>query len=352
MSPFYFEARTSPWSTISAATRLHNDLRGVVLDTSPEPALPRWAIPPVAVHTQHQDHRGVVPDVFAGAAGSVLLSRRAQEDPVVGALFRSTGELLPVGEIPGTPDPDGWLMHRCTERAAVLDEERSEVQRFGSGRIMRVDTVVYRSPDDRVPAIFRLDGMETHLLFTAEARAAIDGAAIVGPEFDPALEGSRFARSPSGPTTVDELMSLPPTELDDRVWLRLTDEVEFTTPERLRAESDDVRSYLATRLFEWEIGNGGLHQYFFNHPDPELLQVVLDGYSHLGLHHVRELVEEAVAPIAAREAEWRESLRDGRIETFLDSYDGTGLEAYDHQIGFHDHVRVAMVRDRPENFSR
>ncbi len=81
-----------------------------------------------------------------------------------------------------------------------------------------------------------------------------------------------------------------------------------------------VRAYLATRLFEWEVGNGGLHQYFFNYPSPDLLTLVLDGYSYLRLPDARRVVEELVAPVAEAEHAWRNSLRDGTIEGFFASY--------------------------------
>jgi hypothetical protein len=67
-------------------------------------------------------------------------------------------------------------------------------------------------------------------------------------------------------------------------------------------------------MFEWEVMNGGLHEYFFNNPDPDLLAVVLDGYEVLGLQDQAVAIREVIAPLAEREAAWRESLRDGSIE--------------------------------------
>jgi hypothetical protein len=90
--------------------------------------------------------------------------------------------------------------------------------------------------------------------------------------------------------------------------------------------------------------NGGLHQYFFNYPNPDLLAVVLDGYSFLGLDEVRRVVEGVVAPVAANEEAWRESLRDGKIETFFGSYSESQLPEYDERIGIHDVERIRYVR--------
>ncbi len=60
----------------------------------------------------------------------------------------------------------------------------------------------------------------------------------------------------------DELLALDDGELNDWAfsnnapWL---DELDALAPGR--------RAYLAVALFEHEINNGGLHQFFFNHRD-------------------------------------------------------------------------------------
>jgi hypothetical protein len=161
---------------------------------------------------------------------------------------------------------------------------------------------------------------------------------------------SEARSSAETPITMEEIASLPDEELDDRLWLRLSTVVDFFDAPKLRAADPDVAAYLATRLFEWEVGNGGLHQYFFNYPDPDHFAVVLDGYTRLGLAERRRLLEEAVAPLAGAEAEWRESLRDGTIETFFESYPGSGLADHDDCVGDHDAERLRLVRSSPEKF--
>jgi Domain of unknown function (DUF4375) len=155
------------------------------------------------------------------------------------------------------------------------------------------------------------------------------------------------------PLTVAEIASLvDDDDLDDRVWLRLSSLVDYFDAAQIASEDPDVAAYLATRVFEWELGNGGLHQYFFNFPDPDHLAVVLEGYAHLGLAETRRIVEDVVAPLAHAEAGWRESLRDGSIATFFESYPATSLPAYDHRIGEHDAERVRLIRSLPEKFAR
>jgi Domain of unknown function (DUF4375) len=160
------------------------------------------------------------------------------------------------------------------------------------------------------------------------------------------------ADTSNSPITVDEITALSDDDLDDRVWLRTCSLVNYWDSAQVRALDPDVAAYISTRLFEWEVGNGGLHQYFFNFPDPEHLAVVLDGYSRLGLDDVRRIVEELFAPIAAVEAEWRESLRDGTIETFFDSYVESRLPEFDDRVEFHDSERIRHVRSTAEKFAR
>jgi hypothetical protein len=154
------------------------------------------------------------------------------------------------------------------------------------------------------------------------------------------------------PLTVAEIDSLADDDLDDRVWCRLSSLVDYFDAAQIASEDADVASYLATRVFEWEVGNGGLHQYFFNFPDPAHLAVVLEGYAHLGLVETRRIVEDVVAPLAREEAAWRESLRDGSISTFFESYPATSLPEYDSRIGEHDAERVRLIRTVPEKFAR
>lgn len=83
--------------------------------------------------------------------------------------------------------------------------------------------------------------------------------------------------------TVQDIASLPDAELDDWLWTRLCRVVGAGSAASIGALPQPQQAYFATRLFEWEVMNGGLHQYFFNNPEPELLDLVLDGYRLLGL---------------------------------------------------------------------
>jgi hypothetical protein len=65
----------------------------------------------------------------------------------------------------------------------------------------------------------------------------------------------------------------------------------------------------------------------------------------------RRVVRELVAPLAQQEATWRDSLRDGRVETFMGSYVASGLPQLDERIEFHDAERLRFVRSQPNAFA-
>jgi hypothetical protein len=158
-------------------------------------------------------------------------------------------------------------------------------------------------------------------------------------------------RRESTALTVQDIATHPDDELDSWLWTRLCRVVGEASAASIGALPQPQRAYFATRLFEWEVMNGGLNQYFFNNPDPGLLDLVLDGFRFLGLDDQATVVREVVAPLAEREAGWRDSLRDGTIETFMASYAESALPEFDDRIEAHDAERIRFVRSQPDAFA-
>ena len=75
------------------------------------------------------------------------------------------------------------------------------------------------------------------------------------------------------------------------------------------------------------------------------------GTGLLGLDDQATVVREVVAPLAEREARWRDSLRDRTIETFMASYVESALPEFDDRIEAHDADRVRFVRSHPDAFA-
>ena len=151
--------------------------------------------------------------------------------------------------------------------------------------------------------------------------------------------------------TAEDISSLPDDELDDWLSTRMSLVVGEPSAAAVAALPEAQRAYYATRMFEWEVMNGGLHQYFFNNPDPDLLDLVVEGYRLLSLEGQATVVREVVAPLATREAEWRESLRDGTVQSFMDAYVESALPDLDDRIEAHDADRLALVRNHAQVFA-
>jgi hypothetical protein len=152
------------------------------------------------------------------------------------------------------------------------------------------------------------------------------------------------------PVTAAMIAGLPGSELDDHVWLRLSSRAGTDSREGIEALHPLVRAYLVTRMFDWEVGNGGLRQYFLNFEDrPWFLPLVLDGYTLLGLDDQRRVIEERIVPVACS-AEERRIRRQDRIDFGRRPLKESRLDVLDDLIGEHDDVRVALIRASPGLF--
>lgn len=152
------------------------------------------------------------------------------------------------------------------------------------------------------------------------------------------------------PVTAAMIAGLPDSKLDDHVWLRLHSRVDMGSRDDIEALHPLVRSYLVTRMFDWEVGNGGLRQYFLNFEDrPWFLPFVLDGYTTLGLDDQRRIIDERIVPVACSAKERRIRSRD-RVDFFSGRRKKSQLDELNDLIGKHDYVRVALIRANPELF--
>jgi hypothetical protein len=104
-------------------------------------------------------------------------------------------------------------------------------------------------------------------------------------------------------------------------------------------------------MFDWEVGNGGLRQYFLNFEDrPWFLPLVLDGYTALGLDDQRRVIEERIVPVACSTEERRIRSQD-RIDFGRHPLKKSRLDELNDLIGEHDGVRVALIRANPGLFA-
>jgi hypothetical protein len=152
------------------------------------------------------------------------------------------------------------------------------------------------------------------------------------------------------PVTAAMIVELPDSEVDDHVWTRLCSRVNMGSRDDIEALHPLVRAYLVTRMFDWEVGNGGLRQYFLNFEDrPWFLPLVLDGYTTLGLDDQRRVIEERIVAVAYSAKEKRIRRRD-RVDFFGPRRKTSQLDELNDLIGEHDDMRVALIRANPQPF--
>jgi hypothetical protein len=169
-----------------------------------------------------------------------------------------------------------------------------------------------------------------------------------GASFRQFIQGTR--RMAETPVTAEMIVGFPDSKLDDHVWLRLNSRVDMDSRDVIEALHPLVLAYLATRMFDWEVGNGGLRQYFLNFEGrPWFLPFVLDGYTTLGLDDQRRVIEERIIPVASSGKERRIRSRDRR-DFGRRPLRRSQLDELNDLIGEHDEVRVALIRENPELF--
>src|SRR5215813_172118 len=109
--------------------------------------------------------------------------------------------------------------------------------------------------------------------------------------------------------TDDEESPIADEDLDDAVWLALCEKI--TAPSDLQRFQFPVTVYYASRLLQWEVGNGGFAQAAFN--VPEWFELAAVGYRFLGKTVAENIILE-VKRLLPENEDAVEQLRTGEIE--------------------------------------
>lgn len=131
-------------------------------------------------------------------------------------------------------------------------------------------------------------------------------------------------------------------------WIARSGPSSDTDVATLGTLNAEARAFFATKTFESEVGNGGLHQFFFNHPNPLLHEAVIEGYETLGLVHQAGQVREVILPVADAEKASRASIV--HHSSFVSSYEHSQLPGLDELVGDHVSARCELVRANPSAF--
>ncbi len=147
----------------------------------------------------------------------------------------------------------------------------------------------------------------------------------------------------------DEKSPIADDDLDGAVWLALCKKIR--TPNDLQRFPFPVTVYYASRLLQWEVGNGGFAQAAFN--VPEWFELAAVGYHFLGKTEAESIIlevkrllpenEEAVRQLRTSEIEWEDYFVDHDFSV----YDERAYASDEWEI---DTERIAYVRANRQAF--
>jgi len=159
-----------------------------------------------------------------------------------------------------------------------------------------------------------------------------------------------FRQKTAKPLTIEMIASYSDSELNDHTVARFARRTDLTEQNEVERLPPLVQAWLVTGIFEGQVGNGGLNQYFLNFEDrPWFLDLVLRGYDVLGLPEQRRLIEERIIPVAFSDTE---NLRRERQRQKPFSRTGVNeLEVLDDLIEDQTDLRIRVVRANPELFA-
>lgn len=150
----------------------------------------------------------------------------------------------------------------------------------------------------------------------------------------------------------DEVSALKSTEFDDELWLLLTDRI--SSPEAAAECPAPVAVYFASRLLQWDVGNGGFAQAAYN--IPEWFPLAEAGYRALGRLDSAALIREAIRMLPLERANLkRKGLMSETIGQVFQHFQGSRMARLDKRIveadWYIDDERVAYVRRHRHVFS-
>jgi Domain of unknown function (DUF4375) len=116
---------------------------------------------------------------------------------------------------------------------------------------------------------------------------------------------------------------------------------------------EGVRNLYVSRLLNFEVGNGGFNQFYFNSSGKFAL-LAPAAFEYFGAQMLANIVRNANA-VRASEAKWiRAVTRIRTIESFMESYRHTKLQPLGEQYWRHNEslgaLWLAKIRSCPEDF--
>lgn len=270
----------------------------------------------------------------------------------LGEVLKANGELLPIQ----CSDIPLWVFN-VTRTADILDEVHSEIHRFFDKRYMAISR--YEFDASRIPAdlcVFKLPPKHWSRVYVTDIFVkAVEDAGLKGFRFEQLWPHEpKVQIGAPAPESLDELMKRDELDeleddFDTELWRLLCKRI--TTVESLQVWPEPVRAYYASRLLEWEVGNGGFAQAAMN--IPEWFEEAAKGYEVLGKPKCAALIREA-AEFAVSEAHAL-SEAGASLESAFEYFDEAVFEIFDSQLNklgwWAEEDRIDFVRANRAAFS-
>jgi uncharacterized protein DUF4375 len=141
-------------------------------------------------------------------------------------------------------------------------------------------------------------------------------------------------------------------DFDDALWGVVSEYADISSIVDL---PEPVRVYFATRLVEWDVGNGGFAQAAMNYLD--VFEHVAKGFESLGKPDIAALIR-AAAEVAESEQANIDEARAGGVEGAFEYFrEGDAFDAFDKrldEVGWFENgeARLSYVRAHRDDFVR
>jgi hypothetical protein len=268
------------------------------------------------------------------------------------SVLNPNGELLPL-QCEGIQ----LFAFNVTRISDALDERRSKLTRFSSGRILDISR--YEFNESKIAAdltIFRLlPEQSSRIYVTSTFVELVAQAGLQGFEFKQLWPNeASVIRGKLLLNSLDELMERDARDdleddFDSELWRILCNRI--TSVESLKTWPVPVRAYYASRLLEWEVGNGGFAQAAMN--IPEWFEEAAKGYEVLGKSKCAKLIRD-VAVVVNQEVD-NIAKASVSIEKAFEYFDESAFDHFDNQLDevgwWSDEDRVDFVRANRESFN-
>ena len=126
-------------------------------------------------------------------------------------------------------------------------------------------------------------------------------------------------------------------DFDDALWTALLPLIDLSSPETIFRLPEAVWVYFATRLLEWEVGNGSFAQAAVNFP--EWFEPAAKGNEVLGKPNLASFIRAAsqlIDPASQQISDLQDGSEEGPFEVFDDQLEDLGWECGEDRI---QHVR-------------